>query len=256
MGYAEWLRATLNWLSLPVIAISAGIFLWRKLHREFPFFFALLIATEIVGLLRFATISNQRAYFYVYWISNLLLDVLNLLAVYELFAIRLFPRFHKVRAYRFLFAAAGAIIVVAAWFVAVESANQYRVLIVQDRVSDFIVVGMLAFFVCLMMVMGREWSKYEFGIASGLVIANVSAILASAMWLRNFFPESVLQEIVPVGFDVACIIWLYCFWSGDKSFDSRVAAPLQPEMVHEARRWEAVLKAWILPGKRTPRDTE
>jgi len=107
-----------------------------------------------------------------------------------------------------------------------------------------------------MMVMGREWSKYEFGIASGLVIANVSAILASAMWLRNFFPESVLQEIVPVGFDVACIIWLYCFWSGDKSFDSRVAAPLQPEMVHEARRWEAVLKAWILPGKRTPRDTE
>jgi len=254
MGYAGWLWATLNWLSLPVIAVSAGIFMWRKLYREFPFFLALLIATEIVGLLRLATFINQRAYFYVYWISNLLLDVLSLLAVYELFALRLFPRFHRVRAYRFLFAGAGAIIVVAGWFVAVESANQSRVFIVQDRVFDFIVVGMLAFFVCLMILMGREWGKYEFGIASGLVIANVGAMLASAMWLRNFYRESVLEEIAPVAFDVACIIWLYSFWSGDKSFDSRVAAPLQPEMVQEARRWETALKEWIMPGKRTPGD--
>jgi hypothetical protein len=256
MKYAEWVWGAVNWLSLPVIALLAGILVWRKLHREFPFFFAFLVATEIVGLLRFVTFSNQRTYFYVYWISNLFLDVLNLLAVYELFALRLFPRFHKVRIYRFLFAVVGVIIVLAGWLVAIASSNKYRAFIVQDRVFDFIVIGMLAFFVCLMMVMGREWGKYEFGIAFGLVIANVGAILASAMWLRNFYRESVLEEIAPVAFDVACIIWLYCFWSGDKSFDSRVAAPLQQEMVQEARRWEAVLKAWIVPGKRTPGDTK
>lgn len=256
MKYAEWLWGAVNWLSLPVIALLAGILVWRKLHREFPFFFAFLVATEIVGLLRFLTFTNQRMYFYVYWISNLFLDVLNLLAVGELFALRLFPRFHKVRIYRFLFAVVGVIIVLAGWLVAIASSNKYRAFIVQDRVLDVIAVGMLAFFVGLMMVMGREWTKYQFGIAFGLVVANVGSLLASAMWLRTLSSQRVLEEIPPIAFDVACLIWLYCFWSGDKGLSRVAPAPPQPEMVQEARRWEAVLKEWMVPRRRTPGDTK
>lgn len=256
MKYAEWLWGTVNWMSLPVVALLAGILVWRKLHREFPFFFAFLVATEIVGLLRFVTFTNQRMYFYVYWISNLFIDVLILLAVYELFALRLFPRFHKVRIYRFLFAVVGVIIVVASWLVAIASSNKYRAFIVQDRVFDFIAVGMLAFFVSLMMVMGREWTKYQFGIAFGLVMANVGTLLASAMWLRSLSSQRVLEEIAPIAFDVACLIWLYCFWSGDKGLSRAAPAPPQPEMVQEARRWEAVLKEWIVPRRRSPGDTK
>src|SRR5579864_1417118 len=117
MTLPSWLWEILSWLSLPVMALLAGILLWRKLHRVFPLFFAFLVLSEIAGLLRFAAslLSSPRTYLYVYWISDLVLMIFNFLSVYELFVMRLFPRFYKVNLYRRLFAVVAAGIIAAAW---------------------------------------------------------------------------------------------------------------------------------------------
>ena len=257
MNSVRWLWGVVDWASLPIVAAVAGILVWRKLHREFPFFFAYLLATEVAGIVCLAAqLRGPRAYFYAYWISDLVLGVLNVLVVYELFGLRLFTWFYRVRIYRYLFATVAAIILLGAWLSAMESADKYRRLIVQDRVFDFVIVAMLTFFVLLMMVMGREWTRYDFAIAFGLVIADAGALIASAMWVRTRYQQSTVQELAPFTYDIACLIWLFSFWSTKRVFNRRVPADLEPEMVQEARRWEAVLKAWIVPRKRTPRDTE
>jgi hypothetical protein len=230
---------------------------WRRLHREFPFFFSYLLATEAAGILSLAALlRGPRAYFYTYWVSDLVLGVLNVLVVYELFGLRLFTRFYRVRIYRYLFATVAAIIVLGGWLSAMESADKYKRLIVQGRVFDFVIVAMLTFFVLLMVVMGREWTRYDFAIALGLVISDAGALIASAMWVQTRYQQSIVQELAPFTYDIAALIWLFAFGSKKRVFNRHVPAALQPEMVQEARKWEAVLKAWIAPGKRSRRDTE
>lgn len=257
MNGASWLREIVDWVSLPLMAVLAGILARRRLHREFPFFFTYLVATGVVGLVRLASLaSSPRIYFYVYWISGLLLAIFNVLVVHELFVLRLFPRFFRVRVYRYGFAAVVAAIVLGSWIMAMESGDKYRALVIENRVFDFVIVTMLFFFVSLMLIMGREWTRYDFAIAFGFVIANVGDFIASAMWVRTHYKQSLVEEIAPLAFDVACLIWLYCFWSAEKPSRRTAPATLKPEMVQEARRWEAVLKAWIAPGKRTRGDTK
>src|SRR5215472_5318164 len=170
MNYSAWLWDIVNWLSLPLVTALAGILASRKLHREFPFFWTLLVTTAVVGVLRFsAQFAPGSTYDYVYWISNLAIDALNLLAVYELFGLRLFTGFYKVRFYRYLFAAVAVVIILGGGFIAMASANKYKAFIVQDRVFDFLVVALLAFFLALMVLMGREFRRYDFAIAFGLV---------------------------------------------------------------------------------------
>lgn len=257
MNSGTWLWGIVDWASIPIVALVAGILVWRKLHREFPFFFTYLLATEAVTVARFAAhFRGPWTAFYVYWISNLVLDVINLLAVYELFALRLFSRFYKVSVYRYVFTVAAAIILLAGWLTAMESADRYRALLIRERIFNVVIVAVLAFFVSLMMVMGREWKKNDFAIAFGFVIANAGSLIASAMWLRTNYRLTTVQELAPITFDAASLIWVYSFWSKEKVFNRQASVPLTPEMVQEARRWETLLKESVSARKRAPRDAE
>ena len=256
MNVAGWLWGIVDWASLPMVAVAAGILVWRKLHPKFPIFFAYLVATATAGVVNLAAHwRGPRAYFYAYWTSSIVVGVFNVLVVYEVFGLRLFPRFYRVDFYRGVFTAVSVVILLGGWLTALESANKYQALIVRARVFDFIVVAMLGFFVFLMLVMGRTWARHDFAIVSGLVVSNAGSLMASAMWVRTHYKFTPVQHLVPITFDIACLIWLYSFWS-----KQRVSVPpsssLQPEMLQEARRWESALKDWLMLKKRTPRDAD
>ena len=257
MNSAKVLWGIVDWASIPIMVLVAGILVWRKLHREFPLFFIYLLATEAATVVRFAAqFRSPWTYFYAYWISDLVLVILSILVVYDLFALRLFPRFYKVRIYRYLFATIATVITVGGWLTAMESADKLRAFLVLDRVFGFLIVAMLMFFVSLMLVMGREWGSYDFAIAFGFVVASAGDLISTAMWVRTRYQKSLVGQLAPVAYDVACLIWLYCFWSKEKVFNRRAPVPLTPEMVQEARKWETVLKESISARKRAPRDAE
>ena len=184
MPHTVWLWQFLGWMSLPVLAVVAGILVWRRLHRAFPLFFWFLLVTEMVGLLRFmAQFGTRRTYTYVYWVTDLAIMTFNFLAVYELLVLRLFPRFYRVKLYRLLFVAAASAIIFVGWLTAFQSSRGISALLVEARVLDFVVVAMLAFLVALMLLMGREWTKYDFGIAFGFGINAAASLITSAAWV-------------------------------------------------------------------------
>jgi hypothetical protein len=251
MNMSHWFWNTLNWLALPVLATLAGIFVWRRLQRTFPFFFWFIVATEIVGLLRFATaqLGTSKSYFYVYWITDLALMILNFLAVYELFVMRLFPRFYKLAIYRVLFGLAASIIILGGWLTALEAPNKAAAFAIEDRVLDFVLVAMLTFFVSLMLLMGRQWSKYDFGIAFGFAINAAAFLVTSAAWVRTRYQPTSVEQLPLIAFDISCLIWLITFWKPEKRTQLLPAEQLDPEMLHQARSWETQLKGWLTPGK-------
>src|SRR5690349_13796170 len=72
------------------------LFVWRKLHREFPLFFLYLIASVLVPLVRLAFHYDYLVWFKVVWSTEALYVVLALLALHESFR-KVFAAFYERR---------------------------------------------------------------------------------------------------------------------------------------------------------------
>lgn len=239
-----------NWLSLPTLAAIAVVMLWRGLRREFPLFFWFVLVSDVLTIVRFlAQFSSPRNYFFVYWVSDLIITVFNFLAVYELFMRRLFPRFFKIRLYRYLFPGIAAITIFFGWLTAIQSPNKNAAFLIEARVLDVVMVVMLVFFVGLMILMGRQWSRCDFGVALGFGIPCAAFLFASAMWVQTHYRPTSIDHLPVIAYDVSCLIWLYCFWTAPQTEPTVSSASLSTEALHEAKKWEDSLKDFMSQGK-------
>jgi hypothetical protein len=246
----NWANILIDWFALPSLALLACILLYRKWYREFPLFFCYVVLTEMVGLTRYAASKGSPSvYSKVYWISNLVVVLFAFLASYELFVRRLFPRFYKVRFFRILFTLA-AILVNVLVVIAAIYGNHKRWLLLSARIEEFLRAALIFFFVALMTVMGRKWEMKEFGIAFGFGLDVAISLASVALWTQASSRSPLVSRIPVIAYDIACIIWIYCFWRAPKSEPAVPTAPLSPEALHEAKKWEESLKDYISSGKR------
>jgi len=248
MTAQSWFQFLIDWVGLPSLALLAIILLYRRWYREFPFFCLYVIGAEFVGIARLLFFGGStRVYSRVYWISDTVLAAFAFLASYELFFKRLFPAFYKTRFYRLLFPAVSILVVVVAYTSLTR--GHLSSLAMTSRVFVFMQAAILVFFVALMIAMGRQWSKQEFAIAFGFGLdVSTSSILLGILSHRASHNE-ILSRIAVVAYDIACLIWLYCFWTAPKS-TAIPPAPLSTEALHEAKKWEDSLKNFVSQGKR------
>ena len=246
-----WL--VVDWVSLPMLLVLAGVLVPRKAFSDFPLFSWYIVISCGVTLARlFAHSSTIRTYFYTYWISEVALTVCALMASYELFGRRLFPNFHKVRLYRFLFLISAVVIITLTVLTAIASVRIDLVFIKITHAFDFLRAAILFFFGALMLAMGRRWTRYELGIASGFAIDTAVFLMTFAIWTyRGKTAPKVLNELPVIAFDIACIIWLITFLKPEKP-ELVPTAPVSPEVLIEAKKWEETLKGSL--GKKKDAD--
>ena len=247
----HWATLIIDWFSLPSLALLAWIFLSRGWRKEFPLFFLYVLATQLVGFTRLITFrAPPGLYRTVYFVSDTVLMVFAFLATYELFIKRLFPRSQKIRLFRYLFPSVAILIAL----LTVSSAlygDHKEVLVVTARVYEVCQAAVLVFFVALMTLMGRQWNKQELGIACGFGLDVSTSLGTLAFWSHASHPGPLISRIPVIAYDLACIIWIYAFWkrqdsSGIHVEDGRINA----QTLHQARKWEELVKDLLTPGKR------
>jgi hypothetical protein len=238
------------WLPSPVLAVLAVVLVRRGLLRELPFFFSYVVvawARDLACLV--ATHISGLAYAYTYWISHLVSTGFMLLATYELFIKRLFPRFHKITFYRYLFSLAAATVVIMGTFAAMGGVKMSALAYV-IRILDFVRVVILLFFVALMVFIGRQWSRYELGIALGLSLDSAAFLITFAIFLKTGPLHGFARDLPVFAYDLACLIWLITFMRPENA--TRVpTTPISPEILREAKEWETALKKSVA-GKEEP----
>ena len=241
----------LFWFQVVVLILVSSLFVRYRISGELPFFFLYIVSSPLAGLLRYSTFGLSKGiYFYVYWISELEVAVVFSLAVYEVFLRRLFPRFHKVRLYRLLFPAVAGIILLLTIIAALESPNQHAAFQLASRVFDFLRTAFLVFFMFLMILMGRQWNRYDLGITLGFGLQAAAALANAAVRGKLGHRLPIFDNAEIMAFEVACVIWLITFLKPEPSGALQPAAPLDPSVLPHARKWEEVLKDWLTPGKR------
>jgi hypothetical protein len=97
--------------------------------------------------------------------------------------------------------------------------------------------------------MGRRWEKREFGIAAGFGLDVSTSIAALAIWSHAPSRSAVLNRLSVIAYDLACLIWLYCFWTAPKDQDANASPTLSAKALQEARKWEDSLKDFMSQGK-------
>lgn len=226
------------------------LFVWRRLWQDLPLFFLYLASAEGIVLVRYLALrSGQRAYFYTYWISDLVISVIALLPIYEVFLRRLFTGFHKTRFYRSIFPIVATTILVVAVLTAVQARDEGAAFHMASRGFDLMRSAVLIFFIGLMLFMGRTWTRYDLGITLGFGIQAAIALANSAVRARMHYQTTVLDTIEFIAYNISCLIWLITFWKPEKRTEFVSPEQLDPEMLHQARSWETQLKDWLTPGK-------
>jgi hypothetical protein len=249
-GMHNWFYVFIDWLALPSLALLAGVLIYRNQQRQFPFFSLYVIVTELVGLTRLAASgAPARVYSHVYWISDIAVVLFALLAAYELFVKRLFPGFYRVRFFRYLFPMFAILVNIMVILIAIYG-NHKRLLLLTARTAEFLRSAILVFFVALMVLMGRQWEKREFGIAAGFGLDVSTSLAAIAIWSHIPGSSAVLSRLPVFAYDLACFIWLYSFWNAPKTQNTVPPVPLSADALHEAKKWEDSLKNFTSQGKR------
>jgi hypothetical protein len=246
--HSEILWQTIYWSPILNLAAVGALLLRRRLVHGMPFFFAFLVVawTRDVACLIAERIS-AGAYNSTYWISHIFSAMAIFLASYELSLLRLFPKFYKVAFYRSLFAIAALVVII----VAVSTmAGEIQLAIVPRIINilDILHVAGLFFFVCLMSVMGRSWSRHEFVIAFGLSIQAVAFIIFFAVFLHSGPVHGLIRNLPPISDALSSVVWLVAFLMGEKA-DEFSTEPVAPSGLQDARQWESTLRQTFLNKK-------
>jgi hypothetical protein len=249
MNFQGWFFFLVNWLGLPALALLAFVLVYRRWHRVFPLFTLYVIAAELIAIVRLLSLhAPSRLYAKIYWISDAISAALALIATYELF-LRLFPSFYRVRFYRALFPVAAVLITVGAVCGALLGGH-FSMLAKTINLYIFVRAAGLFFFVALMLVMGRQWSKQEFGIALGFGLDVSASLILLGTWAHTSNRSGMIAGMTPIAYDIVCLIWLYCFWAAPKDQASTPSPALSAEALQEATKWENSLKDFMSQGKR------
>lgn len=239
------------WVSLPLLVLLAGVMLWKRLTREFPFFFVYVTVTAAIGVVRFITYKYYppKVYFYVFWSSDFVILLTTFLAIYEIFLRRLFPGFAQVRFYRYLFPVVAVLISLVAFLMALHAPDQRAAFLTISRIFDFLRSAVIGFFVLLILVMGRAFAGFDFSITAGFGIQAAIALANAAVRLRNGARSPTMDHLEWIAFDLACLIWLWSFTRGNRSTPRNLHG-IDPAALEEAKKWEKSLKGFVAPGKR------
>src|SRR5262252_3696233 len=185
-------QTTAFWFTVVALLLLVALFLRRRIYRELPFFFLFILYDLLAGPARYAAShGHRRLYFYVFWFTEFAGFFVVVLALYEVSLKRLFPGFFRFRFYRFLFPLMAIIIPILSIQIALQASDKRNALLMTMRGYDAARSVVLVFVVALMILMGRTWRRYDFGILFGFAVQGAAAVLNGIARTQTLYQAAI-----------------------------------------------------------------
>ena len=217
-------------IALGLTAWVAALVARRKLHREFPFFFAYLILSVIVPLIRLSVSGDYATFFMLFWTTEAFYAVLGLLALHEVFHEVFLPFYLLWWWFRLVFPAAVTLIVFvsirnAILHPALQAPRILQIIFGSAKAVNYLEAVLFGLFFALVLLLGVRWKSHPFGIVEGFGLSALGALIAYG--LRSEFGtkyDTLAKYAPPVAYIVGVLVWL----------DTFLRQP-DPEVVHAWR---------------------
>jgi hypothetical protein len=228
------------WLAQPLLKIVILVMMVRrKLYGRYPLFFSYLAYTVLVTALLFAVRGSYRAYFYAYWSTDAVANMLILGVVYELFT-SMFKQHHALRDFgNMLFRWAVVMAAMLAGLLLFSGMNPSKNSVVNtimnlDRSVGVLQCGMLLFLVLFSPHLKISWRHQISGIALGFGLNSAARMLLLSQWIHGVFGAKYLNTLSMLAYDWTLLIWLaYACMPAPKE--------TTPNMLLRPQRWNEAL---------------
>jgi hypothetical protein len=231
----------------------AALVIRRKLHREFPFFFAYLILSVIVPLVRLSVRGDYVTFFTVFWLTEALYALMALLALYEVFHEVFLPFYLLWWWFRLLFPGAAVFI----GFLSVRNAihnpalwnpRPMEIVFALALGVNYLEAALFGLFFVLVLLLGVRWRSYPIGIVEGFGLSALGGLLAYG--LRSEFGtkyNTLVKYAPPVAYVVGVVVWLDTFLrQPDPEVVHAWRDKITPEqLLAEAREYISILKRFF-----------
>ena len=214
------------WCAQPLLQSAVALVLWRrKLHKQFPVFFAYVLAQIGIFAITFPLRSadNYEWFFYAYWIGAAISAMLSFRVIHEIFLDVFLPYDTLKDLGTVLFKWTGVVMVLVSVVVAfsnstkgeagVTGADVWGLTITLavtslQRSVRLVQCGLILFLLLFARFLGVSKRQQSFGLASGFgLFASVELILL-ALHSGGYLDVRMMALVNTTMYDLAIVIWL------------------------------------------------
>jgi hypothetical protein len=225
------------WISQPFIQFAIAFLVFRRrLHKQFPAFFAYFPAQIFFFAISFPIHHNSSLYFEVYYASVALNVIFAFKIIHEVFldVFRPYPALKDLGTALFKWAAMIMILVSVVLVALSPSWNEpvRRTILIVQRCVDVIQCGMVIFLLAFCQSLGVSWKRSSFGIVLGFGLFSGSELFVLALFSGLHIHITTTSMVDMVAYETSLFIWL-----GYSLAQSRQVA--MPVLVPQ--RWDSAL---------------
>ena len=203
------------WVTQSVTQAAIGVVLYRrKLHKEFPAFFAYVVAQILVFCVQFPIylFGEQKAYFDAYWIAAGIDIFLAFRILHEIF-LDVFKPYHALKdlgtaLFRW---AALVMVLLSAVLISFSSSVQDPIItsiLTVQRCVRVVQCGLVVFLLAFSSNLGVSWKRLSFGIALGFGVISGSELLSNAMFSGQHLGRPLWQLTTMATYHLGMLVWL------------------------------------------------
>jgi hypothetical protein len=244
--YALWIAP------VPVLVCLAIIMVRRKLHKEFPLFFAFVAVQFADFAINFSAYhQSQQLYFCTYWTFAAVGIGFGFAVLYEVFT-AVFRPFTDLREFGgVLFRWAAVVLATAALLMSTSSGpvpgwRVFTVILNAIRSLEIMQCGLVLLMLLCSAYLGITVRHRIFGIALGFGVMGAMDLIAAAVF-ASFGSRSLtfFQLSRMVAFNLSSLVWMGYLHAGE--------VQRQPtKQFSHAERWDYALAVAVHPGSHSP----
>jgi predicted transporter len=203
------------WCTTPVLmTVLAVAMYWRRLHKEFPYFFNYVVFQVLSFLIEFP-LRNWNNYFYIYWTMTALSIVVSFAVLLEIFkdAFRPYEALRDLSVILFRWCALVVLLVAGMWAISSWRGNQIdnvtNAIYVVERSVRMMQCGLVLFMLLFSEYLGISRRNVLFGIAIGFgFFAAVNMLVMTALSHQRVISNANLSRISALSYLLSMMIWL------------------------------------------------
>lgn len=237
------------WIApVAVFVCLAAMMLRRKLHKEFPLFFAFVVFQVADFVVAFSAFHvSDRQYFYAYWTLAALSMSLCFAVLYEVFA-GVFRPFADLREFGgVLFRWAALVLLLAAVLLMTTArppakTQLFAVILNLTRSVEVMQCGLVLLMLLCSSYLGITLRHRIFGIALGFgIIAAVDLIVVAVLSNFGLQAKTFVQVSKMLAYNLSALLWVGYVYAGE------VERRPEKQLIY-AERWNFALATALHPG--------
>ncbi len=236
------------WVTEPLLeSVVVAAMIWRKAYRQFPWFFAYMVAEVLQICILYPLRDSQTAYFYAFCATAALSLGLGFAVIHEIF-VSVFRPYHTLRDLgSILFKWAGLVMLLVAIIVSASGQALHKEPLVEgtlilQRSIRVVQCGLILFLLLFSKYLGISWRQRSFGIALGFGTYATIDLSVVALHLGAHISDDVLNLITMTAYIAAICIWIAYSFGKEVSREDAV-------MLLKSQRWEQSLSDLHAPAK-------